>query len=89
MLLSFRYYLDFCSFSAQFESTIFFDTIRSEVDGKFAADPYIGTLKNEGVGLAPYHDFDSKVSDELKAEVKKVIEDIKSGTIKVESPNQP
>lgn len=66
-----------------------FDTIRSEVDGKFATDPYIGTLKNEGVGLAPYHDFDSKVSDELKAEVKKVIEDIKSGTIKVESPNQP
>ena len=55
-----------------------------------AATPgYLGTLENNGVSLAPYHDFDSKVSEELKAEVKKLQEDIQSGAVKVTSPSQP
>ena len=66
-----------------------YDTIESEVNGEYSAEPYVGNLENMGVGLAPYHDYDSKVSDELKAEVEQVIADIQSGTIKVESPNQP
>ena len=47
--------------------------------GQDAWDPetYIGTLENEGVGIAPYHDFEDAVSDELKQEV----EDIKAGII--------
>jgi basic membrane protein A len=50
---------------------------------------FIGTLANNGVSIAEYHDFDSKVSAELKAEVEKLRQDIIAGTVKVESPAQP
>ena len=57
--------------------------------GKFDATSYIGTLANNGVGLAPYHDFDSKVPADLKKEVDQLKADIISGKIKVESKNSP
>ncbi|WP_434743874.1 BMP family lipoprotein [Micromonospora sp. SH-82] len=50
---------------------------------------YLGTLENEGVSLAPYHEFDSKVPAELKAEIDKLKADISGGTIKVTSAAQP
>ena len=49
----------------------------------------IGTLANNGVSIAPYNQYDSKVPAELKAEVDKLKADIIAGTIKVESPAQP
>ena len=30
--------------------------IKDSVDGKFTSDPYVGTLANGGVSLAPFHD---------------------------------
>lgn len=66
-----------------------YDTIEASSNGEFSNEPYVGTIENGGVGLAPYHDFDAQVSDELKAEVDKIIADIESGAITVESPNQP
>jgi basic membrane protein A len=39
-------------------------------------------IKNEGIGLAPYHDFDAKVSDAIKAKVKEATDGLKNGTIK-------
>jgi basic membrane protein A and related proteins len=50
---------------------------------------FLGTLENNGVSIAPYHDFDSKVDAGLKAEVDKLKQDIISGTVKVTSPSQP
>jgi len=50
---------------------------------------FLGTLENGGVGLAPYHEFDDDLSDELKAEVEQLKQDIIDGTIVVESPAQP
>ncbi|XCB30481.1 BMP family ABC transporter substrate-binding protein [Arcanobacterium hippocoleae] len=64
-----------------------FDTVKAGVDGKFDAKPYVGTLANGGVSIAPFHDFESKVSDELKADLEKLTEQIKSGKLKVESPS--
>jgi basic membrane protein A len=49
----------------------------------------IGTLENNGVSLAPYHEFDDKVSAELKAEIEQLKDDIISGAVEVESPSQP
>lgn len=66
-----------------------YDTIEASTKGEFSNKPYVGTVENGGVGLAPYHDFDSKVPAELKSEVEKVIADIESGALVVESPNQP
>ena len=50
---------------------------------------YLGTLENNGVSLAPYNQFDSKVDAGLKAEVDKLKQDIIAGTVKVESANAP
>jgi basic membrane protein A len=46
----------------------------------------VGTLANDGVGIAPFHDWDSKVP----AEVKSTVEDLKSqiiaGTLDIQQP---
>ncbi|MDO4898433.1 MAG: BMP family ABC transporter substrate-binding protein [Rothia sp. (in: high G+C Gram-positive bacteria)] len=65
------------------------ETIKADMDGKFTADAYIGTLENDGVGLAPFHNFDSKISDETKSELDKIKEDIIAGAIKVETKGSP
>ena len=57
--------------------------------GTFPTGNYIGTLENGGTGLAPFHDFDSKVPSDLKAELDQVKADIISGKIKITSPSQP
>lgn len=41
--------------------TAVFETIKSSVDGEFSSDPYVGTLENGGVDIAPFHDWKSKV----------------------------
>lgn len=56
---------------------------------KFDAAPYVGTLKNNGVGIAPYHDLDSKVPADLKSEVDQLKADVISGKITVQSANSP
>ena len=64
-------------------------SVSDAVQGKFDASPYVGTLENEGVGIAPYHDLDSTVPAELKAEVDQLKADIISGKITVESDSSP
>jgi basic membrane protein A len=54
-----------------------------------AAPGYLGTLANNGVSIAPYNQFDSKVDAGLKSEVDKLKADIIAGTVKVESANAP
>ncbi|RLP77503.1 BMP family ABC transporter substrate-binding protein [Mycetocola tolaasinivorans] len=49
--------------------------------GKFNAEPYTGTLENDGVGIAPFHSFGSKVSPDLMAELGEVTSKIIDGTI--------
>ena len=57
---------------------------------KLEATPgYLGDLGNNGVSLAPYNKFDSKVDAGLKAEIDKLKADIVAGTIKVTSANAP
>lgn len=57
---------------------------------KLAAEPgFVGTLENNGVSIAPYHEFEDDVPAELKAEVDKLKADIIAGTVKVTSPAQP
>ncbi len=57
--------------------------------GTLLTGGFMGTLANNGVSLAPYHDFDSKIDPALKAEVETLKQDIISGKIVVESPAQP
>ncbi len=50
---------------------------------------YLGTLENNGVSIAPFNKFDSKIDAGLKTEVEKLKADIIAGTVKVESANAP
>lgn len=59
------------------------------VNGEFTNTPYIGTLANDGVGLAPYHDFEDQVPAELTSEIDALKEQIVNGDIVVESSNSP
>jgi basic membrane protein A len=65
------------------------DVIKTAVDGKFDSTPYVGTLENGGVSIAPFHDQDKNVPAELKSEVEAIKADIISGKIKVESKASP
>lgn len=64
-------------------------TIKDNVDGNFTSEKYIGTLENGGVVLAPFHDFDSQVSDETKSELESIKEQIISGDITVDTAGKP
>jgi basic membrane protein A len=52
---------------------------------EFDFSPYVGTLENDGVGIAPFHNFESKVSDSLAGELDTVKAGIIDGSIKVDS----
>src|SRR4029077_5826163 len=60
------------------------DSIKTAVDGTFKGSNYEGTLANGGVGLAPYHDFDSKIPSALKTEIDTIKQGIIGGTISVD-----
>ncbi len=60
------------------------EAIKAAKDGTFTSEPYVGTLQNGGVDLSEFHDFDSKVSAETKAELEQIRADIISGKIVVE-----
>jgi basic membrane protein A len=66
-----------------------FEATEETLDGDFSNEIFVGTLENEGVGLAPYHDFEDAIPDELKAEVEALQEAIISGEIVVESEASP
>jgi basic membrane protein A len=63
--------------------------VTQAASGTFPTGSYIGTLANNGTGLAPFHDFDSKVSADIKSQLNDVASKIKDGTIKITSPSQP
>lgn len=50
---------------------------------------FLGTLANDGVSLAPYHEFEDDIDDGLKAEVDQLRQAIINGDITVTSPAQP
>ena len=55
--------------------------IKSVLDGTFVGGDVVGTLANNGVALAPFHDLASLVPAELAAEVEQLKADIIAGTI--------
>jgi basic membrane protein A and related proteins len=58
------------------------NAIMTAYKGTFKGGNYVGTLANGGVGLAPYHDFASKVPASLQAELATIKTGIENGTIK-------
>jgi basic membrane protein A len=62
-----------------------YEAVKAAGEDNFDFEPYIGTLENEGVGIAPFHNFESKVNPELQAELDTVKQGIIDGSIKVNS----
>src|SRR5699024_7955390 len=46
-----------------------YNIITDAAKGNYSNEPYVGTLENDGVGLAPFHDWEDKVSDSLQGEL--------------------
>ncbi|GAB2555327.1 BMP family lipoprotein [Leucobacter ruminantium] len=62
-----------------------YEAVMSSADGKFDPESYIGTLENEGVGIAPLHNFEDKVDADLVKEVEALQQDIIDGKVTVKS----
>jgi basic membrane protein A len=62
-----------------------YEAVLSSGKGEFDTEPYIGTLENGGVDIAPLHDFESKVDPALMEEVDSLREQIVSGEVEVKS----
>jgi basic membrane protein A len=66
-----------------------YEVTMGAAEGNFDNSLFVGTLENEGVGVAPFHDFEDKVDPELQAELDQLREQIIAGDITVESPSSP
>ncbi len=64
-----------------------YNYLKTVADGSVKAGISTGTLQNGGVGLAPFHDWDSKVPADLKAQIQKASDGIKDGSIKIDLPS--
>lgn len=62
-----------------------YEAVMSSSDGRFDPEEYVGTLENEGVGIAPFHNFEDKVDPALVDEVEALKQDIIDGTVAVTS----
>ena len=59
------------------------DVIKKTSSGDLGGEDYSGTLANKGVLLAPFHEFDSQISAETKAELDTLAAAIADGSITV------
>jgi basic membrane protein A len=66
-----------------------YEAIMAAGEDKFDFTPYVGTLENNGVGIAPFHNYESKVSDTVSAELDDIKAGIIDGSIKVNSYLKP
>jgi basic membrane protein A len=62
-----------------------FDAINSVVEGTFEGGFYTGTLENEGVAIAPFHEFEEDVPAELVTRLDELRQGIIDGSVSVSS----
>lgn len=55
--------------------------ITTSLEGEFSNEVYVGTLDNGGVGLAPYHELDGEIPQELKDKIEELKQQIIDGEI--------
>jgi len=64
-------------------------SVKEVADGSFKGGTYVATLANNGLGLAPFHEFDSKVPASLKSGVDALKAKIVSGEVTVDKYLNP
>ena len=65
------------------------EVVTQAADGTFDSAPYVGTLENGGVGLAPYHDQQSTVDGTLDRQVRQLEKDIVDRSVRVPATSSP
>ena len=61
---------------------VIYGIIKSDMEGSFpGAGVYRGRLANEGVGIAPFHDFNDQIPDSIKTEIESIKVGIMDGSI--------
>jgi basic membrane protein A len=63
-----------------------YNYLKMVADGSVQVGIFIGTLQNGGVGLAPFHDWEGSIPDDLKAQIQRANDGIKDGSIKIDLP---
>jgi basic membrane protein A len=63
-----------------------YNYLKTVADSSVQAGISTATLQNGGVGLAPFHDWDSKIPDDLKARIQQASDGIKDGSIQIDLP---
>jgi len=59
-----------------------FGAVKDAVEGNFGGGGvYVGTLVNDGVGLADYHDWADRIPADLQAEIEELREGVIAGTV--------
>jgi basic membrane protein A and related proteins len=61
-----------------------FDTIEASVNDEFESGLYVGTLENDGVGIAEFHEFDDEVPQDLKDELDEIRQMIIDGELETQ-----
>ncbi len=57
--------------------------IKTTADNQFKGGTYVGTLQNDGVGIAPFHDFEGQVPQKVKDDLNTIKQGIVGGSISV------
>ena len=65
------------------------DATLAVINGTFEGGNYVGTLANEGVGIAPYHNFESKIPAKVKTDIETAKKAIIAGTLSVDPKSYP
>jgi basic membrane protein A len=60
------------------------DTTVAAAEGEFEGGLYTGTLENDGVGIAPFHEFEDSVPQEVKDAVEDLTQQIIDGDIETQ-----
>ena len=61
-----------------------YDTIAMDLEGEFEGGLYVGTLENDGVGIAPFHEYEDDVSQDVKDALDEIRQGIIDGSISVD-----
>jgi WD40 repeat protein/basic membrane lipoprotein Med (substrate-binding protein (PBP1-ABC) superfamily) len=56
--------------------------VQAIVDGTFTGGTHVGTLENDGVSIAPFHNLDGLITAQVRADLDQIKSDIIAGKIK-------
>lgn len=64
-------------------------TVKDTLNDAFKSGLYVGTLENDGVGIADYHDLASQVPQELQDKIAELKQGIIDGSVSVDPTDYP